>query len=297
MTEILKTLQDLRIDIAQPNQQTSEKMDTLEKHVQDLAANVAALSTSLAEHLNKTKTIVNPKTQATSTVSASCEHDDARRLASAKSARSIKGLMNDLPNWSFHYKTEEDKNNKFPDGLYCSSCSDLKDGVGLQTHSTGVVHYNFDNGQDFTYSRNLPQSFRNLKTHVSAHMSSAAHNENVRKERKLDEIRKTPEFVAKSLKRGRTLGLNAYKAISLNKSQKSFEDEIAADFAKGYDVGTKNHSRKFAEAMTHSFYHVLEDQLQKNLEEPLPGSLRPSAIHIKFDKYTPNRYPYSFTLY
>jgi hypothetical protein len=65
--------------------------------------------------------------------------------------------------------------------------------------------------------------------------------------------------------------------------------KVAIDSAKGIDVGEKNHSRKYAAEMTNYFYDELLKEVRLQLNEPLPGTGRPSPVSLIADKYTPNR--------
>lgn len=201
----------------------------------------------------------------------------------------MEDMIKHLPNWSYHYASVNDRDEDLPDGLFCMPCSDIKEGVGLQPHAHGVSHYDFNQGYDFAKSKKLPREFSNLKAKIADHMKSQKHMEISKKEREIDVIRNSAKFRKESLAIGRVLGMNAYKSIKMNKSQKSFETEMTCDYAKDINVGTKNHSRKFPESMTHSFNRVLTQRLRSEAEKPLKGTGRPSAISPHLDKYTPNR--------
>jgi hypothetical protein len=65
--------------------------------------------------------------------------------------------------------------------------------------------------------------------------------------------------------------------------------EIACDFAKGVDVGDKNHSRKFCSQMIQHFYSVLKTQMNFVLRVPLLGTNNIPPFAVIADKMTPTR--------
>lgn len=57
----------------------------------------------------------------------------------------------------------------------------------------------------------------------------------------------------------------------------------------GVDVGDIRHSREFASGISETFYETLKEELNKQANEILLGTGRPSPISLMSDKYSPNR--------
>ncbi len=85
------------------------------------------------------------------------------------------------------------------------------------------------------------------------------------------------------------LGRDAYKILKTSGSYTQYETDVSVYAASGIDVGTINHSRKFASSFCDSAHIVLIEQVEKVVNEPLPATGRPTPISLIADKLTPNR--------
>jgi len=105
-------------------------------------------------------------------------HPEHPNIIAAKLARSVEGLRELLPNWDYHYKDDVSKEQDHPNGIFCTDCLKLKSNDVSEGNKPGVVHYNFDTGEDFTRAKILPRDFSNFKKNIIEHMGSSIHQHN-----------------------------------------------------------------------------------------------------------------------
>jgi len=212
------------------------------------------------------------------------ETADEKTSVAIRNSKSIDKILQHATNWDYHYENANKRELDRPDGIHCKTCAPQLGTV--KQNRFGIANYDFSKGDSFQKCSKQPREFINLKTKVLEHEASKSHNAKIQVE---------PSSVTydshkqRNEKIGMTLGRDAYKAITVNKSQQSYEMEVACDSAKGVDVGQQNHSRMFASEMTGYFYATLRDKFQEKIVVPLQGTGKTSPVSLIADKYTPNR--------
>lgn len=154
---------------------------------------------------------------------------------------------------------------------------------------TGIsrkFNYDFSLGEDF-HETPAPRQFLNLKKVLVTHLGSKSHNERVNEKQAASKEQKL--FKTRNYNVGTKLGRAAYKILKTSGSYTEYETDVAVLSTQGVDVGTLNHSRKFAAKFCDSVHEVLTKRTQEILNEPLPATGKPTPIAIIADKITPNR--------
>lgn len=158
------------------------------------------------------------------------------------------------------------------------------------TGVSGKFVYDFSLGEDFgdkTDKTQIPRPFSNLKKVLVSHLGSKSHTECVKE--KLDAAKVTEIFKSRNYNVGTKLGREAYKILKTATPHTQYETNVAVLSAQGVDVGTLNHSRKFAAKFCDSVHDVLTKRTQEIVNEPLSATGKPTPIAIIADKITPNR--------
>lgn len=165
--------------------------------------------------------------------------------------------------------------------LVCELCYDPLD----LRNNTGIFKYNANQGTDFSGTRQ-PDSFRNLKYRVHAHMQSKTHL--TRAGEKEPNVKLDIKFQEKNKEAGMNLGRFAFMAVKVDHSIERYEDYVAL-FANKMPLGDINHGHDFCRNLTHSIFKCLHLRMEEYLTKPLPSTGRPTPIFILVDKYTPHR--------
>lgn len=192
-------------------------------------------------------------------------------------ARSIDDMLEFDENLHHHYMTLIDKEEKTPDGIYCGLCApEVSSGGKLP----GVFTYNVKESST-DENGDLTRSFRNLKTNVQKHYATKLHTE---KTEGLAEASRQ-----KSSSRNKRAGMNcariAYSCIRNGHSFNSYPAELSKAKAVGVEIGDFNHSPEFPAHLVWPLYESLREEFIRQVDEPLPGTGRPSPITFIFDKY------------
>jgi hypothetical protein len=195
---------------------------------------------------------------------------------------SVEAILTKFPFLQRSGDTESPGFDDFADfHIICTICHDPFDKT-----KSGVFTYVSNEGTDFK-KRKQPREFRNLKIKLQKHIASEKHMKIADKERESAVVRFTR--IQKNHEAGKICGKWAYTAIKLDQSLLRYEDYIAIAASMNMAVGEKNHGRKFARELAHSFYICLHQRLHRYLTSPSPATGRPPPFAVIADKYTPNR--------
>ena len=173
------------------------------------------------------------------------------------------------------------------DGYYCDICFDgTKPDFAQQSNGA----FTFDKIKALELNSEAAKQSRellNFKKSIKRHLVTKSHTQKL-------EILKTKEKVDKErMTREYKVGMNVwrerYEGIRQSKSRVCFENDILRAKLNGCDVGDTNHSREFAKKIDVSTYHVMKDNIKRNMMKPLDATERRRPAGLMMDKMTPNR--------
>ena len=167
--------------------------------------------------------------------------------------------------------------------LACDICAESTDSKDPK-QVTGCFNYSADLGTDFSESRNMPESFRKLKSHLKDHIDSTSHRNSVH--RSVQTEKSTQHLMSRSLRVGLAVARTAYIVYRNAFGMAKFEDLISLQNLNGQDMGQLNHSKRFATEFRNSVAAVIKLRAVQFLSTPLEQTGHRPAVNLCADKGT-----------